>query len=509
MHPFSIDDLDSVSEAALARVSRKIPNAATVFADDDPDMPEFHRSALFQLQAFSKADHIAARLAASGAAPASPWILEFGPAKPDISPVGEMVWATSRQEALAVALEACRAGLYLPDRIDFSQDLRCTAFARGQMLFSVYPLPPAVPLGEYKLKRAYSTLVGCRKSESPRDELCKRMTRWPGAERLSIDPRDTGASTRLRHAHLPVPAEWLLTARLLLERGGMPSDANAQQAFVALVFGAKDYNTLIRGSADRVATLGGPWYVSANDGAGGLEFKAFADPFSAFVELMAMYRARESAWSAPTLEFDSWGPTGALNLTVAAAPDEPQSGESLPRLSLGQLSCLAPENDGGLGAVATALRGAADDPSLIEDLFMVRLTHEERFAEHTAHAGMRPIAQHGLWRFLESGDGSDPSQPGLHLDIVRVDGFGNVLVRKSIPLYKGGLAFNEQSREWVFFADYDYTRPVAAVPSLPEAVVALLQSILVGPRPWRADVSVAESFELDLWRQKLARFTGV
>lgn len=470
MHTYDPSLPDQYWGNLLARLKQRISSAAGAFGSEGTEA-HIEQTWWYRFEPFNEGDGLTARLALGGLKPPSPvFIIRFSDAAEPLIETDNLRWAESLEEAVAYVLERCRKGMTLPDAVQFdAQNGAVTATLAGQPFFDIFRMPSASTPSSALLKRAHSTLVGFRKAEHPEAELCSRIASWPGASRITwpgggVRPVDPSQSVRL--PHLPVPAEWLHTARTILEQSTLPSDTDSAQRLVAATFGAKDFNTLVHSSSEVAAGLAGPWVSSLWVG-GSVEHVFSADPYTAFCDLIQLFRSRCTTWPQAVLRLTDSTHLHSLSLviengehTLASAPDS--------YLIMSQLLCGWPEEHGNVEAARIALHDVSG--GLLSGLFLAGEATTDRLVDHLVRHQLQVVATSEPWAFALKQNG-----PAGFFDkqlyVLRISSLGNVAKFDRVPCYKGSLVFDAGNQCWILFRDNGHTRPTAVMRTLlPEAI---------------------------------------
>ncbi len=476
MHTYATESYttDAFWEAVRGRLARAEIDPENLWGNAKLAKTNFHHSWIHAFEmAFSNADFLTACLARDGADVPRPFILRFHKAAERATEQDADNWATSFAEAAAYVYECCRDSLVFPDQCSVDRIAgRLSLRLQGEPFAEVAPMVATAARRESDVDRARSTLVGFRDADDPIAELCKRLSRWPGMERLQADE---STSNVLWGYHLPVPAEWLWTARRMLASAGRPSDLSSAQKFIAALFGAESFNHAIHGRASVIASLAGPWKVGFSDWDSHESTTFHLDPYTGLSTFVELVRSRADDWSRQILVANRGSTLASLALIL-------QSGEHtfdyIPdSIMLSQMTCVWPEESGSVAAVETALRD--ESGQLMKDLFMVDLAGEARIEELISTLPVKSIGATESWRFVYRPD-------KRYVGALHVSAIGNVTSEAYVPTYKGTLVYDEGMAAWVLFSDNNYTRPVAAMRSLPPSLVAKVQALLDrAPGPYR------------------------
>jgi len=405
------------------------------------------------------------------------------------SPHGGLAWLAQR----------CNVSGFWPDEIT-RDGQSILLFRKGRPFARVQPIRRA-SIPEADRRRAIGTLVGLRKFESPTQEFQKRLRRWPGLESITLNENDRSRGHFV--AHLPVPAEWLLSAQLMCERAGIQQPSmQLKQRVAAAVLGAASWNHIASNPDAQQGSSFSAWTIGAN----GEQDESFPDPFSAFAALAR----RAPLWSkdVSTLRANPFASSlsrcAAFVFEDAAPPPKPGSFEvnfpdTLDAYPTQRVQLEGEEDLNLARACAAALRNHSLDA--LKQIFRVGASATERLTMLELDRSELHIASEGRYRF---------TRDAKYFWVREHDDDGSIVRQAAAELYKAAL-FTHPSGMWVLTSEYDLKEPEFVLPSLSErtrlAVDAALQEspehraalrFRAEIYPWKgtvADHAIAEAAE--------------
>lgn len=385
-------------------------------------------------------------------------------------------------EGVAFLVDDCRFRRMLPTALTLARDSdRLDLWLGAERLASICPMDMRRP-GEEIRRRAEGTVVGLRKFDDVEGELLKRARRWPGLSGLvmngSSGKRDGGGETPCPSAerhHLPVPKEWLFSARALCARCGHPDpDRRFLEQVAAAAFDSPSWNHLA-GAGAQFSSM--PWCMqksSSSEEPGAVE-DFYSDGIDAVADLLSRASTEWTPnWSATALAVGGVGgaPTYRLDRIFTAPVDHLSTYE---RIFVEPVESAVVDDQDLLAVVGRAI--FSDDQGPLEQLFGIGQSKSSRMQLADSWEGEELIASEGAWRFTLAGK-DDPRSAALMAR--RFDEDGSCIERA------GGSAYKTQMRSWkghqVLCADYDGSRPVAIIEGLSRATVEKLAAVLPDQR---------------------------
>lgn len=438
------------------------------------------RSALGQgwheiLECYFPATDIDASAAVQSRQGTADWhLIQFHPAGRGLDEHGAGVaCAPSLSEALTALLDACKAFRCLPTRIVFDGSKRQLLFLDGEaLLVSVSRLQYRAVPRELR-QRALGTITGLRRFADPPAELLKRVRKWPG---LASAVGDTTtwhqmATFRQQMVHLPLPCEWLQSARLLCAACGRPEPGMKRvQDIAAAALSAPSWNHIAQ--ADSLEPTSTPWYV----GSDGQTFGFYADAADATADLWSR-ATREWTITWEAIELGKGHCFGAPHYTPEYSLSEHSSLSLLDRPVIHEIAARPLIQIRPLGSTLSvradslSCRSAAD----IAAIFGIGLPADAKARMLDESARETLIVQDGRWRFTRDGD---LNSKDAHIRLHKVNHAGNAVWTVSVPAYKGLLLTHRETGLLVLCADYDGTAPVAIIEGLSPVAAAKVRTCL-------------------------------
>lgn len=426
-------------------------------------------SKLDVLSVLSNGDHTAHR----------PWyVVEFTEAGAKARLDHDLAYTATFGQGAAALLEACRDRRVLPTDVTLDPTrARLELWLGEEAMARVYRIDVR-PVSKEIRRRVESTVLGLRKFDNEATELIKRVQRWPGLQGVQLSEREVGrpsspaAYPAGEHAHHPVPAEWLLSARVLCARCGAPSPTRALlEQVAAAAFDVRSWNHLAA-----CQPLPTPWAI-IQDGVPGAQPRIcgfYADGIDAFGSLLAR---------APTEFIRDWD---SAALSLSEAQDMPiyslnrrfrASGSAASFYEERESYVALPADhaiweDDSLAATLDQALARADLPYL-KEAFGIDVSLESRLAMSDGWAGEALLLQDGNWRFTMRGKSTRAEEA---LFARRYGPNGNCVEATSVYTRKGEI------RAWrehvVLCGDYDGTRPQIIMDGLSVAAVETLLRVL-------------------------------
>lgn len=459
---------------------------------------------------FSEADLDAAAVLRGGSLPHPDWfVMRYTEAGRRID--GEetgIVCAPSQQAAIASLLAACESARFMPTKVVHDSAQRSWQLFAGQaLLVTVSPL--IVKEVSAKLRaRAFGTLKCLRAAKNPAVEFLKRLRRWPHLAQVQQDEEldaDSVLAMLERMAHLPCPAEWLLSARMLCKACGLVKpDSAFIEKVAAAALGAPSWNHLAGSFEVRRMGLMQPWSVHGEANAYGEVYGCYADGFDALADA-AIRLPHEFVTGWESVSFRS---TPGFSLTdylpTFGFRERFLDGNRSPIESFGDsiwispiVRAQAPERD----AIERVERALSEGDDAIAALFGAKVAGDVRARLMDERSGETLVAQDGPWRVVRTGD---PMKHGTYLFVYRVDENSNAMAAAAVPTYKGLLQTHRRTGHHVLCSDYDGKMPVAVLKGLSPTAVALIRANLPS-----TSESVMEFAEEPKWGENKRAFAEI
>ncbi|MDM0084752.1 hypothetical protein QTI17_29545 [Variovorax sp. J31P179] len=383
--------------------------------------------------------------------------------------------------AVAFLVEDCRFRRMLPTSLTLARDReRLDLWLGAERLATIGPMNMRRPSEEIR-RRAEGTVIGLRKFDDVERELLKRARRWPGLSELVMNGaparrEGTGAPfPSAERSHLPVPKEWLFSARVLCARCGHPEpNRSFLEQVAAAAFDAPSWNHLA-GAGAQFSSL--PWFMqkSSSSEEPGVVEDFYSDGIDAVADLFSRAPSElTSNWSGAALAVGGLGGISSYWLErKSGALDDPLS--TYERISIGAVESVFVDDQDLLELVARAIGSGDQGP--LEQLFGIGQSKDSRMQLADSWEGEELIASEGAWRFTLAGK-ENPRTAALMAR--RFDADGSCVERA------GGSAYKTQLRSWnghhVLCADYDGSNPVAIIEGLSRATVEKLAAVLPDQR---------------------------
>lgn len=423
---------------------------------------------------FAETDLAVAAAARSGAARRDWRVIQFHPAGRRLDENGEVLaCAPSWGEALSAVLAACKYHRRLPTKVFYDEGSQVLRLAAGDdLLVSISPiqyraLPPRLR------QRALSTISGLRKFATPSEEFLKRVRKWPGMAKAVGDDRTWHEMATFRNemVHLPIPCEWLQSARLLCAACGFadPSMTRVQEVAAAALSAPTWNHIALAGSVESTTP---PWYV----GSDGEAFSFYVDAIDAMADLLTR-AAREwtSDWEA--IELGKGHCHGGPDYTPNYCLSRPSGTKGSERSAIDEVAArqllLMPQP--ARETVEAALPAPGRSAEDVARFFGVGLPADARSLMLDESAAETLIVQDGPWRFTRDGD---LAAERTHVWVHKLDRAGNAAWSAAVPAYKGLLLRHRESGFLVLCADYDGGHPVAVIDGMSPVAVAQVRASL-------------------------------
>lgn len=415
--------------------------------------------------------------------------------------------ASSRLEAIAYVLFACRNARCNPDALVLSQGDAVLQFGLGGLPCArIEPVVVDAPAHASLVRQAEGTLLGHRLG--PAGLLClhRAMAQWPGLSALQL-PHDLLEATRGPAsfcAHVPHPHEWLNGARRLLEKCGEPNAPSLRVEMVAAAaLGAPGWAELVAFASTRSASMV-PWGVFEFGGADEPRtlLGAHTDALNAWPTFARVAALAVQRWGSGELDVEGSrrGPRFAIANTFPRSGNVFKDAEEKFRQPCISLAPLHVE-------------GVFDDPTLLAEVNAamieglpglerafgvgVPLVEKQRMVDKWS--AMTLFLEEAPWRFSLC----DTADPSGSVVIEYVNRAGNRVGEiVFVARHRGSIVWVASEQAYVAFQEYEAHRPCAILRGLSKAAVGKLMACFDQPPPEHQFLDLEDKRRLEALRAR-------
>jgi hypothetical protein len=384
----------------------------------------------------------------------------------------------SSSRALAHLLSRCQSKRFKFDAVEQVSATRFEFIHKGKVL-AIIERPNYRSFDDASLSRHKAAIVGVRRSENPAEEYMKRFSRLPNVRltRCKVGTYRIFQEQQIRygHDHVPVPKEWLDSARILAADVGIQEPGmKLLQDIACAALGAPSWNHLSAPLGDRSGELLGLWII--DDSSRGYDtatlsrtpWECLAHLTSRFEEftqshhstLLSVHQGLSGTIGLPRFSFKDddpkWLPENRPPLTMQLEHPTSTDVSFREECTLYEQNTIAPA-EAALSAGATA----------VAEYLGIRSSQPNFQASIDAMDDVHVILETSRWRITGPKKFGYGHGPVVQATYVTPEG-RSVLIG-TVPAYKAGIGKDLESGTYFLTREYHCSNPAVALLGLTES----------------------------------------